>query len=152
MLISKDWKEFVESLNSAKSEYLVVGAFAVAFYGFIRNTGDLDLLVRPDPDNARRVLAALKAFGLGALDISEAELSRPDQIIQFGYPPNRIDLITSISGVTFDEAWLSREAGDLDGVPCFFIGRQALIRNKQASARPKDLVDAGELARRIIKE
>jgi hypothetical protein len=148
MPLSKDLREFIALLNSNRVDYLVVGAFAVAFHGFPRYTGDLDIPIRPTVDNAGRVLSALSEFGFGKLEIDTKVLYSPDNIIQLGFPPNRIDLVTAISGVTFDEAWESRTEGALEGIPTQFIGRTALLRNKQSAGRPKDLLDAEELRRR----
>ena len=104
MPLNKDWREFIELLNSNEVEYLVVGAFAVAFHGVSRYTADLDLLVRPTKRNANRVLRALPEFGFGKLGIQAADLSSPGMVVQLGVKPNRIDLLTAISGVSFEEA------------------------------------------------
>ena len=148
MPLSKDLREFAALLNSNKVEYLVVGGFAVAHYGFARFTGDLDFFIRASEENAQRVLAALAQFGFGGLDISAADLRSAGKVIQLGVRPNRIDIITAISGVSFEEAWASRVPGDLDGLPVQFIGRDALIRNKESTGRAKDLGDAEELRKR----
>ena len=145
MPLSRDLREFIECLNSNKVEYVVVGAFAVSWHGFSRYSGDIDFLVRPTRENAELVLRALAQFGLGSLDISVSDLSAPGKVVQLGYEPNRIDLMSSVSGVTFDEAWAGRVLGQLDGVPVSFIGRAALLRNKDAAGRSKDLIDAAEL-------
>ncbi len=141
-------REFVESLNSNKVDYLVVGAFAVAWYGYPRFTADLDILIRPESTNAIRVLEALRQFGFGALDIGIEDLIAAGQIIQLGVKPNRIDILTSVSGISFEEAWNDRTEGFLDGIPATFIGRTALIRNKESTGRAKDLGDAEELRKR----
>jgi hypothetical protein len=145
MPLSKDLREFIECLNSNKAEYLVVGAFAVSWHGFPRYSGDIDFLVRPTPENAALVLRAIADFGMGSLDISVADLAVPGKVVQIGLEPNRIDLMSSVTGVTFDEAWAEKESGQLDGVPVHFIGRSALLRNKDATGRSKDLIDAAEL-------
>jgi hypothetical protein len=105
MPLNKDLREFIELLNLNEVEYLVVGAFAVAFHGFPRYTGDLDLLVRPTGENADRVLRTLSQFGFGNAGIKAADFQSPGMVIQLGVQPNRIDLLTAISGVGFDEAW-----------------------------------------------
>src|ERR1700722_13615383 len=107
MRLEKDLREFVELLNSRKVEFVVVGAHALAFHGHPRYTGDLDLLVRPTVENARRVVEGLVEFGFGSFGLAEVDFAKPDHVIQLGYPPNRIDLLTSISGATFDEVWQS---------------------------------------------
>lgn len=152
MPLNKDLREFVELLNSNRVDYLIVGAFAVAFHGFPRYTGDLDILVRPEPQNAQRVLHALSQFGFGRLGIRMEDLDRPGKVVQLGVPPNRIDLLTAISGVSFEEAWDSRQEAELDGTPVLFIGRVALMRNKQNAGRAKDLGDVEELKRRWGQE
>ena len=149
MPLSKDLREFVELLNSNGVEYLVVGGFAVSYHGFARYTGDIDFLVRPSEENSQRVLAALAQFGFGSAGIQAEDIRSPDKVVQLGVPPNRIDIITSISGVNFDDAWESRTAGCLDGVATQFIGREALIRNKESTGRAKDLGDAEELRKRF---
>ena len=148
MPLNRDLREFVELLNSNGVEYLVVGAFAVAWYGYPRFTADLDILVRPDGSNAARVMGALRRFGFGSLGIEASDLIATGQVVQLGVKPNRIDLLTSISGVDFEEAWQGRMEGTLDGVPVTYIGRTALIRNKESTGRAKDLGDAEELRKR----
>jgi hypothetical protein len=148
MHLNKDLREFIELLNSSKVEFLVVGAFAVAWHGYPRFTADIDFFVRPAPENADAILAALQAFGFGSLDITRDDLCLPDRIIQLGVKPNRIDIITSIAGLNFETAWVGRASGHLDGIPVNFIGRKDLIHNKEATGRAKDLGDAEELRKR----
>jgi hypothetical protein len=148
MPLNKDWREFIELLNSNRVEYVVVGAFAVAWYGYPRFTADLDILIKPDSINAARMLEALQQFGFGALGIEAGDLTAAGQVIQLGVKPNRIDILTSISGVRFEEAWRDRMEGSLDGIPVTFIGRDALIRNKESTGRAKDKGDAEELRKR----
>jgi hypothetical protein len=148
MPLSKDLREFVELLNSNEVEYLVVSAFAVAFHGYPRYTADLDIFVRPTPENAARVLRTLLEFGFGKLGIQASDLCTSGMVIQLGVKPNRIDLLTAISGVSFEEAWSTRNKGQLDGIVVQFIGRAALIRNKEETGRPKDAGDADELRKR----
>lgn len=136
-----DWRAFIELLNSNKVEYLIVGAVALAHHGRPRYTGDLDVLIRNSPDNAQRVESALAGFGFAGIGLKASDFLHPYQVIQLGVVPNRIDLLTSISGVTFDEAWTEREEGDLGGTRANFIGRQTLIRNKRRTARPQDRAD-----------
>src|SRR5579859_1579804 len=145
MPLSKDLREFIECLTSNKVEYLVVGALAVSWHGFPRYSADVDILVRPSEDNAVRVLQALSQFGFASLNISVSDLTDPGKVIQLGYEPNRIDLLTSLSGVSFEEAWEDRAAGELDGLPVNFIGWASLLRNKDATGRAKDRIDAEEL-------
>ena len=145
MKLHKDLREFVALLNSHRVEYLVVGGHAVAFHGHPRFTGDIDFWIRPEIENAGRLIEALRAFGFEQLGLTESEFIEPGRIVQLGQPPNRIDLLTSISGLDFDSAWQSREDGLLDGLPLSFIGLKSLIENKLASGRPRDLADVAQL-------
>lgn len=147
MKLHSDLREFVGLLSSHGVEFLVVGGHAVAFHGHPRFTGDIDFLIAATPANAARVLACLGAFGFADLDVTADDLQRAEQVVQLGYPPNRIDLLTSISGVTFDEAWRTRVEGTLDGLPVAYLGRAALVANKRASGRAKDLADLEALER-----
>ncbi len=145
MTLHKDLREFVELLNSRSIDYVIVGAFAVGKHGFPRSTGDIDFLVRMSTENAEGLEKVFEDFGLGSLDLVAADFLQPGQTIQVGRPPNRIDVLTSISGVGFAEVWASREAGEIDGIPVSFIAKDLLIRNKRSAGRPKDLIDAAEL-------
>ncbi len=151
MQLNKDLREFAGLLNSNKVEFVVVGAFAVGWHGFPRYTGDLDVLVRPSEANGAAVVEAIRQFGFASLGIKKEDLARPGQVVQLGFEPSRIDLITSITGVEFEDAWDRKIAGSIDGLPVFFIGFDDLIRNKEATGRPKDLGDAGELRKRRPK-
>ena len=136
-----DFKELLELFNAHGVEYLVVGAYALAFHGAPRNTGDLDLLVRPHPVNAPKILAALAAFGFGSLGLTEADFLQAEQVVQLGVPPVRIDLLTTLSGVSWEEACAGRVAGCYGDVPVHFIGRSEYLRNKRAIGRRKDAAD-----------
>lgn len=129
------------------AEFLVVGAHALAVHGVPRATGDLDIWVRPEPANAARVWRALVRFGapVEALGIRQADLARPDQVIQLGLPPRRIDLLTAISGVDFDRAWDERVERPIDARDVPFLSRDLLIANKRATGRTKDLADVETL-------
>ena len=147
MKLPPDWREFIELLNSTGVEDVVVGGHAVGYHGYPRYTGAIDFLVRCDASNAARIVGALVEFGFdGAGELEEA-LRTPASVIQLGLAPNRIDLLTSISGVTFDEAARSATTASLDGLPVPIIGRSALLKNKRASGRTKDLADAEEVER-----
>jgi hypothetical protein len=146
--MERDFVEMLSALNAAGADYLVVGAHALAAHGVPRATGDLDLWVRATPDNARRVLEALRSFGAPLFDLSIEDLTRPEVVFQIGVVPVRIDLLTSISGVAFEEAWEGRTHASVEGVPFGVLGREELLRNKRATGRPKDLLDAETLERR----
>ena len=145
MALSKDWREFLELLNSRRVDYVIVGAQSLAFHGRPRHTGDLDILVRPTPQNARLVLALLNEFGFRESSFKETDFLQPEQIIQLGRVPNRIDLLTSLTGVTTDEAFDAKVSAIIDGVPVFVLGKGTLIRNKRAVGRPQDLADLSAL-------
>lgn len=145
MKLQHDLREFIELLNSHGVDYLVVGGHAVAFHGHPRFTGDIDFLLRPTPENAVRLLLVLQDFGFGELALSVEDFVHPGRVVQLGRPPNRIDLLTSITGVGFEEAWNHRAQSDLDGLPVSFLGWDALIQNKKASGRPQDIADAEKL-------
>ena len=136
-----DFKGLLASFNSHGVDYLVVGAYALAFHGAPRYTGDIDLLVRPDPENARAVLAALADFGFASLGLSESDFLTPDRVVQLGVPPVRIDLLTSLTGVSWEEARAHRVAGHYGDIPVHFIGKTEYVRNKRATGRKKDAAD-----------
>lgn len=141
--LDRDSLELIELLASGGVEFLVVGAHALAVNGYPRATQDLDIWVRPTTANAERIIAALRAFGapLTQHGVTTADFDRPGTVYQLGLPPRRIDIITEISGVTFDEAWPEHVTAPLGGKPIPFIGRNALMKNKKASGRTKDLAD-----------
>ena len=141
MPLSKGLREFIASLNSHKVEYLIVGGYALAYHGSPRYTGDIDIFLRVSPDNAARVEEVIGDFGFSSLGLSARDFCAANQVVQLGHPPNRVDLITSLSGVTFEEAWAGREAADVDGLPVHFIGRRAFVKNKRAAGRLKDQAD-----------
>lgn len=132
----------LSALSAEGAEYLVVGAFALAAHGYPRATGDIDIWVRPSPANAARVMAALRRFGTPILGLEAADLEAPRTVFQVGVAPRRIDILTSIDGVAFDEAWEGRMEKEVEGARIPFIGRKALLRNKRSTGRPRDLRDA----------
>ena len=152
MKLPPDWREFIELLNSTGVEYVVVGGHAVGYHGYPRYTGDMDFFVRADPQNAVRIVDALIQFGFDGAGQLETALRKPDSVIQLGLPPNRIDLLTSISGVSFDEAVRDSEKTSIDGVPVTLIGRMSLLKNKRASGRTKDLADVEEIERTLPQD
>ena len=140
-MLTSDFKEFAELLNSSEVEYLVVGGYALAAYGHPRYTGDLDFWIAAGEANADRVLAALAQFGFGDLGITREDLAKPDQVIQLGYPPGRIDLLTSIDGVSFADCYPRRMTVTVDGVALNFISLEDFKINKKAVGRHRDLAD-----------
>jgi hypothetical protein len=143
--LQKDLREFIELLNSHEVEYLIVGGHAVAFHGHPRYTGDIDFLVRPTDQNASRIVSVIREFGIEHSESLKVSLMQRDKIVQIGRPPNRIDIITSASGIDFDEAWDQAVSGNLDGLPVRFPDLRSLLKNKKASGRTKDLADVEEL-------
>jgi len=141
MNLPPDFREFLQLLNAACIDYAVVGGYAVGRHGHPRFTGDIDILIRPERENVEKVVHALDEFGFGSLGITLDDFLAPGMVIQLGVAPLRIDLITSIDGVSNDEIFANRlEEGEKDS-RVFFIGRAQLIKNKRASGRPKDLAD-----------
>jgi hypothetical protein len=145
MEIQKDFKELLELLNSNKVEYLIVGGYALAYYGHPRFTGDMDILIKAEVENAGKIIRALNDFGFGGLDISEDDLICPGNVIQLGYPPVRIDFVTSISGVSWEDANSNKITDEYGGVTTFVIGKREFIKNKKAVGRHKDLADIESL-------
>ena len=141
--MNEDFRDLLQALRDAGARFLVVGAHAMAVHGVPRATGDLDVWIAAGPENAARVMEALSRFGapLTTIGISRADFLREDQVIQIGLPPRRIDMLTSISGVSFEEAWEGRLIREIAGMEIPFLGREALVRNKRASGRAKDRAD-----------
>jgi hypothetical protein len=147
--LNEDFRDVLRLFADGDVDFMVVGAYALALHGAPRASGDIDLFVRPSPDNAAKVFAALVQFGapLGAQGVSVSDFARPGVVYQIGLPPRRIDVLTEISGLSFEEANASRELATLEGRAIPYIGREAFIRNKRASGRPKDLADVSRLER-----
>jgi hypothetical protein len=145
MVLSPDFREFIQSLNDNGVRYLVVGGYAVAFYGYPRYTKDLDVWIEMSEENARRMVKALDQFGFGSLGLTVEDFLTPDQIIQLGYPPNRIDILTTLPGVEFSDCYPFRTVVDVEGLPVNFIDLDNLKRTKRASGRFQDLADLENL-------
>lgn len=145
MELDKDFNEFVELFLEHNVRFLIVGGYALAAHGLPRATGDLDAWVWVNPQNAQNILRALNAFGFQNLSLTESDFSKEDAIVQLGYPPFRIDILTSIDGVAFDQAWEKKVVVELNGMKVPFIGREDLIANKKAAGRPQDLADVSRL-------
>jgi hypothetical protein len=144
-VLSQDFSEFLKLLNDSQAHYLLVGGYAVAFHGHPRYTKDLDIWVEPTRENAARVLQALDKFGFSSLEITIEDLIQSGQIIQLGYPPNRIDLITSASGIEFSDCYPARISARMDDVDLPFIDLENLKKNKKASGRLQDMADLEQL-------
>jgi hypothetical protein len=149
--LPRDWTELIDSLISNRVRFLIVGAHALAVHGRPRATGDLDVLVEPTPENAKRLGLALGAFGFPALAAEAAAFAHPDRMVTLGQEPLRIDIMTSISGVSFTEAWRGRRRVAIGGTTVGVLGLAELVKNKTASGRPKDKLDLELLAEGNIR-
>jgi hypothetical protein len=147
MRVEKDFVDFIKCFNVNKVEYLIVGAYAVALHAAPRNTGDIDFWINRSSENAKRVLKALHDFGFSPLEISEDDLTKDESIIQIGYEPVRIDIITSITGVKFEEAFIKKTITKIGNQKAFFISADLLLKNKLATGRKKDIADAEVLSK-----
>jgi Nucleotidyl transferase of unknown function (DUF2204) len=141
----KDFKDLLSAFNARNVRYMIVGGYAYARYTEPRTTKDLDLFVRPDPENAPSVFQALAEYGTPLADTTVADLAKPSTVIQIGVPPFRIDVLFNIDGLTFDQAWETAEPAFVDEIPVRYISCENLIVNKLAVARPQDLVDVDKL-------
>ncbi len=144
-MLNQDFKEFIQSLNDNRVRYLVIGGYAVAFHGHPRYTKDLDVWLAMNPDNAAKMVKALEQFGFGSLGLKAEDFLVPDQIIQLGYAPNRIDLLTTLEGVEFENCYASRVEVEIDEIKANFIDLDNLKRNKKATGRHQDLADLENL-------
>ena len=140
MKIHPDFSDFIAALNSRRVEFVIVGAFDLAFLGSPRYTGDMDVWIRPTAENARALLLAIEDFGFKSLSVTGEDVLS-GKIIQLGHPPVRIDLLTLLDGLTADEIWSSRQQGPLGSHAVNYMGRAAFVKNKRAAGRQKDLAD-----------
>jgi hypothetical protein len=144
-MFEKDFIDFIELLNQHEADYMVVGAHALSFHGRPRHTGDLDIWIKPSDENATKMVKVLIDFGFGSLGLTESDFLKENYVTQLGYPPLRIDILNSISGVEFDEAYPNKVVGEIDGLTVNFINIPDFIKNKRASGRNKDLGDIESL-------
>ena len=142
--LPKDFKEFIELLNKNHIRYIVIGGYAVVYHGYVRSTNDIDIWVDIREDNIKMLITALDEFGFSSLNINGTDFS-PNQIIQLGYPPNRIDLITTPAGIDFETCYESKEQVTIDHITVNIIDLENLIKTKRASNRTRDLADIEEL-------
>lgn len=145
-MLSQDFREFVELLIKNKAEYLIVGGYAVGIHGHPRYTGDLDIWLNPTETNATLILKTVNEFGFSSFNLKVEDFTKPGNVIQLGYPPLRIDLLTEIDGVSFEESFQNRKEVDIDGMIVNFIGYKELLKNKQQSGRPRDIDDIENLS------
>jgi hypothetical protein len=148
--LNDDFRDVMVLLADGGADFVIVGAYALGFHGAPRASGDIDLFVRPSADNAARVFSALLQFGapLASHGVTAADFARPGTVYQIGLPPRRIDILTEITGVTFDDAWSSRIPAQVEGRTVCVLGREAFLKNKLATGRPKDLADAARLGKK----
>ena len=144
-MFSQDFREFIELLIKNKAEYLVVGGYAVGVHGHPRYTGDLDIWLNATPLNAERILQSVNEFGFSSFKLTQEDFTKPGNVIQLGYPPLRIDLLTEIDGVTFKECFRNRKEVTIDDLTVNFIGYEDLLKNKKESGRPRDIDDIDHL-------
>ena len=144
-MLNPDYRDMLSAFADAEVEYMLVGAYALAAHGHPRATGDMDLWVRQSLENAERVLQALSVFGAPLSDVEAEDFQTPDTVFQIGVSPRRIDILTTISGVDFREAWPERMEIELEGVTIPVLGREHLIQNKRALGRPQDQADIDRL-------
>ncbi|TAL68094.1 MAG: hypothetical protein EPN82_11885 [Bacteroidetes bacterium] len=145
MNLNKDFREFAELLNFHKVEYLVVGGYALAFHGSPRYTGDIDFWINPTIDNSKKMIKVLNDFGFSSLQLTEKDFQEKDKVFQFGFPPYRIDVLTSVTGLEFDECYSKRNEISDDDVKISFIDIESFKINKKAMGRTKDLADLESL-------
>jgi hypothetical protein len=145
MEVQQDFKELLELFNKHRVEYMIVGGYALAFHGAPRYTGDMDIYIKPDSQNGERITAALKDFGFGEVGLSVEDFIYPEKVIQLGVPPVRIDIITSITGVTWDEASPGKLRASYGDTEVNIIGREQFIANKKATGRKRDIADLDSL-------
>ena len=146
-MLNPDFRDMLSALCEEGAEFLLVGAYALAVHGFHRATGDMDIWIRRSEENAARVWRALQRFGAPLAGLTRDDLKTPDLVFQIGVAPRRIDILTSIDGVEFDEAWSNRDAIVVERLSIAVIGRSHLIRNKKAVGRPQDVADVAWLER-----
>ncbi|MFZ1494682.1 MAG: hypothetical protein WAU60_14895 [Candidatus Competibacter denitrificans] len=144
-MLSQDFKEFVELLNKNKVEYLIVGGYAVGMHGYPRYTGDLDIWINATVENAQKMVKVLDEFGFASFGLTEEDFTKLGNVIQMGYPPFRIDVLTKIDGVEFEKCYKNKITIQYDNIPLNIIGIDDLKRNKEASGRPKDCEDLRNL-------
>jgi len=144
-MLNEDYSDMLRALCGEKAEFLLVGAYAMATHGYPRATMDMDIWVRPSPENARAVMRALKGFGAPLHNLTEDDLQKTDTVFQIGVAPRRIDILTAATGLRFEEAYSRSMTVDIEGIQVRVPSLEDLIRNKRATARPKDLADAETL-------
>jgi hypothetical protein len=145
MSLNRDFSELLFELNARRARYLLVGGYALSFYGRPRATGDFDLWVESTPPNAENVYRALADYGAPLQGVTPEDFTKPRTVLQIGVSPNRIDILTSLTGLTFEDAWQNRKPVSYGDIPLFVISESDFVRNKRSVGRPQDVVDANEI-------
>ncbi|HDN86309.1 MAG: hypothetical protein DRP68_06655 [Candidatus Omnitrophota bacterium] len=148
MRVEKDYEEFLGLLNKYQVKYCIAGSYAVAVWGYPRYTKDIDILIEPTKENAKKIISAIREFGIKSQDLTEEDFIKKNRVIQLGYEPVRIDILTSVEGVSFSTIWRNKVEDFYGKEKVYFVGLKELIRIKKKVARPQDLVDLEELLRR----
>jgi hypothetical protein len=141
MEAQQDFRDLLALFNTHKVDYIIVGAHALAYHGSPRYTGDIDIFVRPDPENAKNILSALEKFGFGSIGLTVEDFTVLGRVVQLGVAPVRIDIVTSLTGISWEEAFASRVTGTYGDITVHYIGREQFIQNKRAIGRKKDIAD-----------
>lgn len=152
MVLNENFREFLKSFNENGVKYLIVGGYAVAYHGYPRYTKDLDFWIWASPVNAEKIILSIQDFGFGSLGLQADDFLTPNNVIQIGYAPNRIDLITQIEGMDFEQCFAQRQDANFEGVAIHFIHFDDLIQSKMIAGRAKDLVDVEALEKRLRKK
>ena len=145
MRVEKDYEEFLRLLNKHKVRYCITGSFAVGIYGYARYTKDIDIVIEPSEENAARILKALKEFGFGKVGLRESDFTKKGNIVQLGYEPVRIDIMTAVSGVGFGEIWRTKKKMTFGETKVFFMGKKVLLKTKMKAARKQDILDISKI-------
>ena len=148
MRVEKDYEEFLGLLNKYQVKYCIAGSYAVAVWGYPRYTKDIDILIEPTKENAKKIISAIREFGIKSQDLTEEDFIKKNRVIQLGYEPVRIDILTSVEGVSFSTIWRNKVEDFYGKEKVYFVGLKELIRIKKKVARPQDLIDLEELLRR----
>ena len=141
MEVQQDFRDLLALFNTHKVDYIIVGAHALAYHGAPRYTGDIDIFVRPDSENAHHILCALEEFGFGSLGLTVEDFTVHGKVVQLGVAPVRVDIVTSLTGISWEEAYAHRVTGTYGDIQVYFIGREQFIQNKRAIGRKKDIAD-----------
>ena len=150
-MLNPDFRDMLSCLKDEEVEFIIVGAYALAAHGFPRATGDIDIWVRNSPANAQKTIRALVKFGAPISSLSEKDFISPDIVVQIGVEPSRIDLLTGIDGIEFDEAWENKVSVNVSGLKIYILSKADLLKNKLAASRDKDQADIAWLEKQFSR-